>query len=136
MKKNSIHSIFYFMVGVILLIGPYTFFRVCEVGEKPMKCYWSTKAIGVLAVLLILSAMVRFFVKTVREIAIVNIFVIVTAGLVALIPSVIIGGCGMKTMACHRVTFPAFYIIAIFTILVAVIEMFWKIKYRKREDVS
>ena len=48
-----------------------------------------------------------------------------------LIPSILIGGCNMKTMACQSITFPAFYLISSILIIYSVINIYYLIKSEK-----
>lgn len=125
MKNKLITAITYLFTAILLIVGPHTIFKVCEVGKKPMRCYWSTKAEIGIAIILIITVILYFFTKTVRERLLLTI-VAITNGIVALlIPSVLIGGCGMKTMACQATTFPAIYVISALLIIFSVINIFY-----------
>jgi hypothetical protein len=124
MKKNKlIISIIYLIAAIVYIFGPLTIFKICEAGDHPMKCYWSSKAeIGV-AFILIVTAVLYYFSKTTREKTILSILAIALGVVAILIPSVLIGGCGMKTMPCQKSTFPAYYVTSAILIVVSIFDV-------------
>jgi hypothetical protein len=134
MKNKIIIISSYLLAALLYIIGPYTLFKVCEVGDSPMKCHWSIQAEAALAIVLIGTAIVYVLTKTAREkvfLSIIAVFISITA---ILIPLVLIGGCSMKSMACQSSTFPALYVISIILILVSIINII--IHIRKIEGNS
>lgn len=125
MKNKLILTITYLLTAILLIFGPHTIFKVCEVMEKPMKCYYSIKAVLGISIILIVSAILYFFTKTLRERILVSTIAIVSGIVTFIIPSVLIGGCSMKTMACQAVTFPAIYIISALIIILSLVNIFW-----------
>jgi len=125
MKNKLITIITYLAVAVLLIVGPETIFKVCEVGEKPMLCHWSTRAeIGVASVLIVV-AILYFLTKTIREKVFITIVAIALGIVAILIPSTLIGGCSMKTMACQSITFPAIYVISALLIIISAINILY-----------
>ncbi len=122
-KSSIIVSVIYFLLAILLLVGPRTIFKVCEVVEKPMRCYFSTQAIAVMAVMLIGIAIAHLFALTGAEKIRLNGLAVLSALAVILIPVQLIGGCEMKAMACQSRTFPAIYIISIVLIASALTEI-------------
>ena len=131
MKNKIITTITYLVAAVLLIVGPKTIFKVCEVGEKPMLCHWSTRAEIGIASILIVTAILYFLTKTIREKIFIAIVAIVGGIVAILIPSILIGGCGMKTMACQSATFPAFYVISAVLIIFSIIDILYLIKSKK-----
>lgn len=43
--KNKLMSIGTMIIGVLLAAGPQFLFKVCPVGDKPMKCFYTAKAL-------------------------------------------------------------------------------------------
>ncbi len=124
-KDGKIFSVLYVILSVLLIVGPQSIFAVCEVGEKPMKCYWSTRAMIALAVLQIAVAVLFFMADAIQTKRALSILTIVTGAMVIWVPAKLIGGCGMKTMACQSLTFPAFYLIGGLLIVSAVTQLFF-----------
>ncbi|QNU68591.1 DUF4418 family protein [Ruminiclostridium herbifermentans] len=136
MKNRLITSLIYLITALLLIVGPNTIFKVCEVMEKPMKCYYSTKAVVGIAIILIAIAILYFFTRTIRESLLLTIAVIPIGIITLLIPSILIGGCSMKTMACQAVSFPAIYVISVLLIIISVFNIFYLIKSHKRNLVK
>lgn len=122
-KDGKILSILYVILSILLIVGPKSIFSVCEVGEKPMKCYWSTQAVIALAVILLVIGVLFYLADSAQTKNMLSIVTVATAAMVILIPAKLIGGCGMMTMACRSLTFPAFYVIGILFIVSAVVEI-------------
>ncbi|MBO5292862.1 MAG: DUF4418 family protein [Lachnospiraceae bacterium] len=122
-KDGKTLAVLYAVLSALLIVGPRSLFAVCAVEEKPMKCYWSTQAVTALAIILLAVAVLFFLADSAQVKAALSIVTIVTAAMVILIPARLIGGCGMMTMACRRLTFPAFYVIGILFLVSAVVEI-------------
>ncbi len=118
MKNKIFISVVYTAAAVLLLAGPHTLFKVCELTEPPMKCWWTVRAETGTAVLLFVSAGLYVFSSTTREKIYTSIFAAADTIFVILLPFVLIGGCSMNTMPCRTVTFPAIYAIGIITLIV------------------
>lgn len=118
------------LVAALLLgIGPWTFFPVCPVGEKVMKCHLAAKAIIPLAVILAVVALLQIFSKEAeafRKLAVVGS---VTALMPLCVTSFLIGGCMKAEMSCNVKAFPAINIIS----LIAVAVQIWAIFYRPQK---
>ncbi len=136
MKNKLITTITYLFIAILLIVGPHTIFKVCEVMEKPMRCYYSARAEIGIAVILLVIAILYFFTKTKRERVLVNIAVIPIGIVALLIPSILIGGCGMKTMACQAATFPAIYAISALMMIFSLFNIFNLTKSDKRNLVK
>jgi hypothetical protein len=134
MKNKFITSIFYLITAILLIVGPHTIFKVCEVMDKPMKCYYSIKAEVGIAIILIVLAILYFFSKTIREGLLVSIAVIPVGIVAILIPSILIGGCSMKTMECQAASFPAIYMISALLIFFSVFNIFYLIKSQTKSN--
>ena len=122
MKKNIIFAGFIILLGVLVALAPFSFAKVCEVGEKVMKCHWTARAelflgiaIAVLGALKIISADSRFQLGL-------NAGILVNALGVLLVPSVLIGVCGKATMHCHLVTRPTLIVFGILIFALTLIQ--------------
>jgi hypothetical protein len=130
--KNKIIIVGVLLLAAILyIVGPNSIFKVCEVGDNPMKCHWSVLAEIAIAIVLLGIAVVYAAAKTAREKGLLSIVTIVNSVVAVIIPSVLIGGCGMKSMACQSRTFPALYVISISVILISIINILFLYKKNK-----
>lgn len=128
MKKNLVFAISIAVLGLLVAVAPYSFAKVCEVGEKIMKCHWTARIelfLGissvVLAVLKVISADAKY------QIALNSALALNALGVI-LVPTVLIGVCGKATMHCHSVTRPTEIVfgILIFVISAAQTVILWK----------
>jgi len=115
MKKSIISGAIITVLGLLIAFGPQFLFKVCSTGcgccgDIPT-CHWSARAeigIGMLIAALGLCFIVLNDSKTQLGLMI-GVFL---SSIIALaIPHLLIGGCEMKNMACHRVAFPAITVI-------------------------
>lgn len=128
MKNKIMITAILLLAAVLYIIGPESIFKVCEAGDKPMKCHWSVQAETGAAILMLGIAAVYALTKTARERGLLSILAILNSVVVILIPAVLIGGCGMKTMPCRSSTFPAYYVIALAVILVGTVNLLFLYK--------
>jgi hypothetical protein len=108
LNKRLTYGITIVILGLLIALGPRFLFLTCTVhnGILPL-CHWSAQAelgMGMLVAALGLCFIVFSDPKTQQGLAI-GIFL--TSIIVLGIPHALIGGCTAKTMACHRIAFPA-----------------------------
>jgi hypothetical protein len=108
MKKAIITGTVVIILGLLIALGPQFLFKVCAHGESGYPhCHWSAQAeigMGLLIVALGVCMIVFTDAKTHLGLLI-GIFL---ASIIALaIPNTLIGGCGMMSMQCRKVAFPA-----------------------------
>lgn len=133
MKNKIITTILLLITALYYIAGPYTIFKVCEVGEKPMLCHWSTRAVSGLALFIIITAALYFFTQTSRERILLSISAATVGVIVILIPSVLLGGCSMKTMACQSTGFPGIYMVSVILILLSFLNILYQRTTNKNE---
>ena len=129
MKRSIIFGSVVIVLGLLIALGPQFLFKVCAHGEDGYPhCHWSAQAeigMGFLIAALGICMIVFNDPKTHLGLSI-GIFL---AGFITLfIPHVLIGGCGMMTMQCRKVAFPAItaesVVLLVFSAIIAVyIEM-------------
>jgi hypothetical protein len=129
MKKAIIFGAMIIILGLLIAIGPQFLFKVCGHGEGGFAhCHWSAQAeigMGFLIVAPGACMIVWTDAKTLLGLAIGTFL----ASLIALaVPNFLIGGCGMMTMQCRKIAFPALTIESILLavvsgLMVALIEM-------------
>lgn len=120
MKNKLANAAVYLALGILLMAGPYTLFRVCDTSEKIMKCFWATRAVNAVGGLIAFGGILSPVLKDRASLAAVNLFAGAAGVAAILIPAVLIGGCGKATMACNALTFPAVYLISAAVILFSV----------------
>lgn len=119
MKSRLATGIPLIVLGLLIAIGPYTLFKVCDHTEKIMKCYWTARAEIGIGVLIAIAGILIIAFKSRQasiSISILNVFTSIVA---ILVPAVLIGGCGMKTMACRASTFPVLYVLSSISIIIS-----------------
>jgi hypothetical protein len=121
MKKSIISGAIITALGLLIAFGPQFLFKVCSTscdccGDIPT-CHWTAHAeigLGLLIAALGLCFIVFNDSKTQLGLSIGVFF----SGIIALfIPHGLIGGCEMKSMACHRVAFPSLTILCVILII-------------------
>ena len=127
-KLNFVFAVIFVVLGALVAAAPYSFAHVCEVGEKIMKCHWTARvelflglSVAVLGLLKFLSSDANFQLGL-------NFGILINALGVLLIPTVLIGVCGMKKMHCHAVTKPTLIVFAILILVSALAQSLsiWK----------
>jgi hypothetical protein len=108
MKKAIISGAIVIMLGLLIALGPQFLFKTCAHGETGYPhCHWSAQAeIGIGLLIVALGACM--FVFTDHKTHLGLLIGILLASIIALaVPNFLIGGCGMMTMQCRKVAFPA-----------------------------
>jgi len=113
MIKNSIYGAAMFIAGLLIAFGPQFLFKLCGggcgscCGDGIPTCYWTGRAeIGMGLIIAALGLCLFVFTEPQTQLGLyIGIFLAGLFGL--LIPHVIIGGCELRTMGCHRRAFPA-----------------------------
>lgn len=128
MKKNIVFAVVIFILGTLVALAPYSFAKVCEVGEKVMKCHWTARTELFLGIAIALLALLKFISKDVKFQLALNAAIAVDTLGVILTPSILIGVCGMAKMHCHSVTRPVWIVLGILLLIVAFIQtvLLWK----------
>jgi hypothetical protein len=129
LKKVIIFGALIIIFGLLIAMGPQFLFKICKHGEEGFPhCHWSAQAeIGIGFLIIALGACMIVFTdtKTHLGLAIGTFF----ASIIALsVPNFLIGGCGMMTMQCRKIAFPALtaesIVLLVFSAVMAVyIEM-------------
>jgi len=108
MKKSIIIGSIVIVLGLLIALGPQFLFKVCEHGEDGYPhCHWSAQAeIGLGLLIAALGAcMIVFTDSKINLGLLISTFL---ASIIALaVPNFLVGGCGMMTMKCRKVAFPA-----------------------------
>ena len=140
--KSNIQTIIFATVtavlGILIAVGPQTFASVCEVTEKPMKCFWTARAeifpgisIAVFAVLQIIFALKK---SNIQANLALTLAIITNAIGVILIPTLLIGVCSKAMMHCHSVTKSFLIVTGILVIFVATLQILLILFQQKKGD--
>ncbi len=129
MKANRfVFAIIFVVLGAVIALAPYTFAEVCSTAEKIMKCHWTARVELFLGITVAALGIVKFFFADKNFQLGINFGILFNALGVILIPTVIIGVCGMKTMHCNAVSKPVLVVLGIVTAVAAVVQSvsLWK----------
>jgi hypothetical protein len=112
------------VLSIVLCAGIKLIFHACAPKEDGgwMACHWAEQAIFANGVILVLSAILRLFVKSSYKTGI-AMAMTATAGITLLIPNVMIKLCMMKEMRCHSVMHPAVMVICILLVIACVADI-------------
>jgi hypothetical protein len=131
-KNRLITGVPFIILGLLIAIGPQTLFKVCAHTEKIMKCYWTSRAEIGIGALILISGILIIASKS-REARIsVSILTLFTSIFAILVPAVLIGGCGMDTMACRSTTFPALYVLNSISIIISILNVIYLSKVSEK----
>lgn len=121
LKLNIVNVI----LGILLAVGPYTLFAVCDTKEKVMRCMYSCRTVTLFGILIILFGILNIFTSLKNE-KYSSVIVCVIYIFSLLVPKEIIGGCEMMDMRCQTVTFPVIYVVSLMGIVLNTILFFMK----------
>lgn len=123
MKNRLLSGIVIAVLGLLSSLVPVCIFPPCTKlietasgGTTPMKCFWSGRAeIGIGLLILCGGVLLIVFKSPLTRLGI-SLMTALTGVLGLLVPTLLIGGCGMATMPCRLTTFPALYVLAVLTV--------------------
>ena len=130
MKKNIVFSIILLLLAVLVAAAPYSFAKVCDVGEKVMKCHWTARAELFLGLATALLSLLRFFSKSKQLLLGLDAGIFVNAAGVILFPTLLIGVCGMASMHCHSVTKPSLIVLGGLLLAISALDAAIRLKDR------
>lgn len=122
--KNKLMSIGTIVVGVLLAAGPQFLFKVCPVGDKPMKCFYTAKALIAVGVILAVVGALQLLAKQAESKRLLAITGAVVCVMSILFPTVLIGRCMKPDMACNVLTFPVTHTLSAIGIVLQGILLF------------
>lgn len=127
--KISIPSLVLIILGVLILIGPWTFAPVCEVNGMyamlasgktlPMPCGWTARAEVATGVLTIIGGLLLQFSQAAETKRVIGLFGVVIGILTVLFPLYITKMCAMAEHPCNLVTKPVLILLGVAVIVVA-----------------
>ncbi|MDR1028006.1 MAG: DUF4418 family protein [Clostridiales Family XIII bacterium] len=135
MKNRIITGCGAILAGLLIALGPQYLFKLCGPAQDGhwMACHWTGRAeIGVGCLIAALGVGLILF-PAVRTRLGLSVAILLAGILALLLPSILIGGCAMETMACRRVSFPAITVIGTLTIVGAALNAFLLFRRGERE---
>jgi hypothetical protein len=134
-KSSVISAVVYLVAALVLSLGLATVFKSCSTAEKVMRCHYSTVTVGAVSIFLYTAAIASLFSDALKTKLFIHVVVIETAVINILVPKLLIGGCGMNTMRCQSITFPAIYLTSAILLLFAVINIIYHVAtYQKNSE--
>jgi len=127
--KISWPAIILIILGIVIVISPWTFAPVCEVGgmyvktasgtNLPMPCGWTARAEIGLGALLVVGGILLLIAKSNETKRLIGIFCAAIGVLVILFPTVITGMCKLADHPCNILTKPVLILLGIATLIVS-----------------
>lgn len=127
--KIPIPAIILIVIGILLIVGPWTFAPVCEVNGMyaqlasgktiPMPCGWTARAEIGIGALTALAGLMLVFSKSAETKRIIGLFGIALGVFAILFPLYITKMCGMAEHACNLVTKPVLVLLGVAAIAVS-----------------
>ncbi|MBU4439883.1 MAG: DUF4418 family protein, partial [Acetobacterium sp.] len=121
-KTALITGISFIIYALALTIGPKNLYPGCDPAMM-MKCTQSLNILFWIGIVIGIIGIVNFFIKANIYRIVASIVGIISGIFAFLIPGVIIGACGMETMPCRALTFPAIYVISGIFIVVTIVNI-------------
>ena len=126
-KKKSLRiaDILLPVLSLVFLVGLLTFAGACGPTEDGgfMTCHWAGQAVTAIAVLLLITSIVRLAVRDRGIKKGLSIAILLTAITAAVIPGNVISLCMMNTMHCHAVMRPFIIVMAVLQSTAAIIDV-------------
>lgn len=124
--KRGISDIIVFVLGLVISIGSFTFFKACDAMEKNgmtewMNCHWAQVAITISGVVISLFALIAFFLNGKFK-AVFNFLEVIGGVLIVLFPTVLIHTCMRNDMRCNAVMKPCAILFGALVAIIAVIS--------------
>jgi hypothetical protein len=138
MKNRILTGIGAGVAGLLLALGPQYLFKLCPPADDGhfMTCHWTGCAeIGVGLMIAAFGACLLLFSSDRTRLGL-SLAVCLAGILALLLPSVLIGGCMMESMACRRVTFPAITVIGALTVLGFAINSFYLLGSGRKAEAA
>ena len=131
MKKNIVFSVALLLLAALVAAAPYSFAKVCDAGEKVMKCHWTARAELFLGLASVFLALLRFSGRSRQFLLGLDLGIFVNAAGIILFPTVLIGVCGMASMHCHSVTRPVLIVLGILLLTVSALDATLSLRSKK-----
>ncbi|MDR1135990.1 MAG: DUF4418 family protein [Clostridiales Family XIII bacterium] len=120
--------------GALLAFGPCYIFPLCAAAADGgwMKCHWTGQAVLGVGFMIGLLGILLFMASSVQTRLGLSAAIVIAAVFAFLLPSALIGGCGMETMACRRISFPAITVISLLTAVGFAVNALYLLAHSRR----
>ncbi|HEX2946991.1 MAG TPA: DUF4418 family protein [Clostridia bacterium] len=133
MKNRIFSGVFFTLSGSLIALGPQFLFKVCErMGDKTMKCFWTSRAELGIGALIAVAGLFLLLARSNQFRLGINLSIMLAGILAVLVPTVLIGVCSMPTMQCRLLTLPSILIISILIETVSAINILFLVKTYKK----
>lgn len=122
MKKNIL-LIMTGLCDLIIGIGPWTVFRICDSTEKVMKCTYSSRVATGISVVILFNVLIMLLNKDNGKSVSLHVNNILLSIFVVCVDTILIGGCSVATMRCQQITFPIVHIVSVIIVVLSVCQI-------------
>lgn len=124
-KRVGVSDIMLLAVGIVFIIGIFTFFRGCGPAEDGswMTCHWAAQAIKGISAVILVDVVAHVIIPDARIKMGLSTGLIPLAVLAMVVPGHLINLCMMNTMRCRAVMTPGTIIMSVLVIIAAVADI-------------
>jgi len=127
-RSTKLFAIILIIIGILVAVGPWTIFPVCDNGQSTMICHYTALAEIIVGSMIVLLAIPLFVIKKADLMLLIGLG---EAGLgvwAILVPTMLFGLCGSQFMECRTIGGPMLMLWGVLTILVSLIIIMkgWK----------
>ncbi|MGD0817621.1 MAG: DUF4418 family protein [Methanomassiliicoccales archaeon] len=119
--RGKIIGVVLIILGILIAVGPWTIFPVCNNGDSTMACHYTAEAEIIVGSLVALLGLVLIIVNSAEAKIVVGIIGIASGIWTILVPTVLIGVCASDMMNCVKESKPALIALGAVTILVSLV---------------
>jgi hypothetical protein len=123
-----IFAVIFLIAGILIAVGPWTIFPVCEYGATSMKCHYTAEAEIVVGVMIALLGLLLAFVKSTETQIVIGVGEAGLGIFAVLISTTLIGMCPATTMECHLLAEPTLKILGAVVVILSLVLVYvaWK----------
>lgn len=134
-KKGILFGIVITVFGLLITIGPQTFWHVCRSdGDMRMPCFYTARAELAIGIGIAILGIVFALSKSQKAKQALSIAVGLSGIYAFIVPNWLIGVCGAEHMHCHAVTKPAVSLVSIALIVLAIVSYVVYLREGVKED--
>jgi hypothetical protein len=116
--------------GILIAVGPWTIFPVCEYGNTTMKCHYTADAEIVVGVMIALLGLLLVFVKSNETRIVIGIAEVGLGVFAVLLVTSLTGMCPSSTMECHILAEPMLKILGALVAILGIVLVYQGMKKR------
>ncbi|OPY30992.1 MAG: hypothetical protein A4E32_01974 [Methanomassiliicoccales archaeon PtaU1.Bin124] len=119
-RSTIIIAILLSIIGILIALGPWTIFPVCDSGASTMICHYTAEAEIIIGSLVVLAAVPLVFLKRAESIIVIGLMEAALGVWTILVPTALLGLCKPSFMECQTIGGPALTLWGIITILLSI----------------